>query len=534
MSPFFKKSNHYVDRTPIFPESHIVNKYKDKQITNRLEENVQIFKEIFQKDMDFSVRTFKLFHETQSTIIYLNSLANKDIINNDVIKPLQDHEMDEEKNIILPQYIIENILFFNDVKAIKDIPKIISAIVQGKAIVFIDGIQEALEIDAIEKEKRSIEEPDTERVVRGPRDGFIEQLPINVALLRYRLPIPEFRVEETEVGTRTKTKLAVCYIEDVVNPTLVTEVKKRIDAIKIDGVLDSGYVEQFLEDNPTSPFPQLINTERPNKVVGNLLEGRIAVLMDGSPSALIAPATFNQFYHTTEDYNEHWIISSFVRFFRIIALVFSLTFSSLYVTVISFHPELIPAKYVVAASSGRQSIPLPVVVEVLLLELAMEVLREASVRMPQQVGGALSIVGVLVVGQAAVQAGFVSPISVVIIGMSTIGSFAVPIYDAANTFRMLRFLLIILAGTLGLLGLAVGLMIVVNHMLSLRSFGVPYMDPYAPLNIKALKDSIIRAPFNKLKRRPSNIHPKNTVRVGETVKDYTNYNFLDEEEREKI
>ncbi|NLY80877.1 MAG: spore germination protein [Lysinibacillus sp.] len=532
MSLFFKKSNHKTDNTSTYLESKIVNELKNIQITTSHDENLQRLKKIFNKDLDFAIRKFKLFHQISGAIIYLYSLVNKETIR-DIIRQLQDHHgMDENETANITHYIIENLLYYTDVKTVKDESKIITSIVQGKAIVLIDGIQEALVIDVVEKEKRGIEEPETERVVRGPRDGFIEQLPINIALLRYRLPIPEFRVEETLVGTRTQTKVAVCYIEDIVNPTLLKEVKMRIDAIHIDGILDSGYIEQFLEDIPKSPFPQLINTERPNKVVGNLLEGRVAILMDGSPSALIAPATFNHFYQTSEDYNEHWIISTFVRMFRIIALIFSLIFSSIYVTIISFHPELIPAKYVVAASSGRHSIPFPLVFEVLLLELAMEVLREASVRMPQQVGGALSIVGVLVVGQAAVQAGFVSPITVVIIGMSTIGSFAIPAYSAANTFRMLRFVLIILAGSLGLLGLTLVLIVVVNHMLSLRSFGVPYMSPYAPLNIEGLKDSIIRAPFHKLKMRPSNIHPKDTTRVGEKVKDQTNYNFLDEEERE--
>ncbi|MED3763873.1 spore germination protein [Ureibacillus terrenus] len=533
MSPFFKKSNPNTDQTLRYLESKIVNEHKNKPISGSLEDNIQLLKNIFEKDLDYSFRRFELFNQIPSAIIYFQSLVDKEKINQDIIKLLQEHRMVEENKDKIPQYIIENVLYYNDTTTVKDMSKIISAIMQGKAVVFIDGCLEALELDVLQLEKRSIDEPDTERAVRGPRDGFIEQLSINISLLRYRLPIPEFRVEETEVGVRTKTKVAVCYIEDIANPALVEEVKQRIDAIEIDGILDSGYIEQMIEDNPKSPFPQVINTERPTKVVGNLLEGRVAILMNGSPSALVVPATFSQFYQTTEDYNEHWVISSFVRIFRIIALVFSLTFSSIYITFISFHPELIPAKYVVAATSGRHSIPFPVMFEVLMMELSMEVLREASVRMPQQVGGALSIVGVLVVGQAAVQAGFVSPITVVIIGMSTIGSFAVPSYNAANTFRMLRFALILLAGTLGLLGIAIGLMVVVNHMLSLRSFGVPYIAPYAPLNIKALKDTIVRAPFYQLKKRPQNIYPQDQTRMGEMVEDHTDYNFLEERKREK-
>lgn len=316
-------------------------------------------------------------------------------------------------------------------------------------------------------------------------------------------------------------------MDDIVSEDLLKEVKMRIDAINIDSILDAGYIEQFIQDRPNSPFPQVQNTERPDKVIGNILEGRVAILIDGSPFALIVPATFNQFYQTSEDYYERWIISSFVRIVRMAALIFSLTFSSFYITVLSFHPELIPANFVVAAASGRQGVPFPVIFEVLVMEFAMEILREATVRMPQQVGGALSIVGVLVVGQAAVQAGFVSPITVVIIALSTIGSFATPSYNAATAFRMLRFLLIILAGTFGLLGLAVGIMLVLNHMLSLRSFGIPYMTPFSPGNIKSLKDSIFRAPFYWLKERPAENHVRDAQRIGKKVKDTTKNNFLD-------
>ncbi|WP_342462780.1 spore germination protein [Ureibacillus sp. FSL K6-8385] len=287
MSPFFKKSNPNTDQTLRYLESKIVNEHKNKPISGSLEDNIQLLKNIFEKDLDYSFRRFELFNQIPSAIIYFQSLVDKEKINQDIIKLLQEHRMVEENKDKIPQYIIENVLYYNDTTTVKDMSKIISAIMQGKAVVFIDGCLEALELDVLQLEKRSIDEPDTERAVRGPRDGFIEQLSINISLLRYRLPIPEFRVEETEVGVRTKTKVAVCYIEDIANPALVEEVKQRIDAIEIDGILDSGYIEQMIEDNPKSPFPQVINTERPTKVVGNLLEGRVAILMNGSPSALV-------------------------------------------------------------------------------------------------------------------------------------------------------------------------------------------------------------------------------------------------------
>ncbi len=529
MSPFYKKRTKSKQPKVTMPVSEILKDKENKKIALNIEENIEEFNRIFKNDIDFLVRRFSLFGSRPAALLCLKSLVGKEEIERDIVKPLQDSKLPIDQSIHEIDYILNSVLYYSDVKIVADVSPLIQSLTLGKAIILVNGYSEALELDAKKPEKRAIEQPETERVVRGARDGFIEQLGTNVALLRYRLPVPEFRIESTEVGTRTRSKVAVCYMEDIANETLVQEVKERIDAINMDGILDAGYVEQFIQDTPWSPFPQIQNTERPDKVIGNILEGRVAILVEGSPFALIAPATFNQFYQTSEDYNDRWIISSVIRTIRILALIFSLTFSSFYVTVLSFHPELIPGKFVVAASSGRHGVPFPVFIEVLVMEMAMEILREATVRMPQQVGGALSIVGVLVVGQAAVQAGFVSPITVVIIAMSTIGSFATPSYNAATAFRMLRFVLIILAGILGLLGLVLGLIIILNHMLCLRSFGVPYMVPFSPGSAKGMRDSVIRSPFAWLKERPPSINPKDKKRVGKRVKEKTTYNFLNED-----
>lgn len=530
MSPFFRKrtKKKKQESIPTIPDSEMIKSNQDKFISANLEENMSKINAIFQNDMDFSNRRFKLFGTIPASLICLKSLVSNEIIDRDIIKPLQELSLPKGSDNVGTDFILEQVLYYSDTKIIENYSKLLQSLTLGKTIVFIEGISKALEFDAVQIDKRSIEQPETERVVIGPRDGFIEQIITNIGLIRYRLPVPEFRIEQTEVGTRSHTKVAICYLDDIANPTLVQEVKNRIDAVEIDSILDAGYLEQFIQDNPWSPFPQVLNTERPDKTIANILEGRVAILVDGSPFALIVPATFHQFYQTNEDYNVRWLISSFIRIIRFIALVFSLTFSSFYVTALSFHPELIPASFVVAASSGRQGVPFPVFVEVLIMEIAMEILREASVRMPQQIGGALSIVGVLVVGQAAVQAGFVSPITVFIIALSTIGSFATPSYNAANAFRMLRFFLVILAGIFGLLGLAIGIIIVLNHMVSLRSYGVPYMAPIAPVNLKALKDAIIRAPLDWLKERPKTLNPQNTKRVGKRVKEKAENNFVEE------
>ncbi|MCP8617690.1 spore germination protein [Salirhabdus salicampi] len=502
------------------PYSEQMENMKNQYIESNIQQNRSLLKDIFQKDSDFSLREFQLFGDTSAVAFFISSLVDKEKINRDILQPLQRNKLNQKSPSESPSIpsILNEVLYYCDGEKGSDMKAVLDALLQGKTVIFIDGEKEALLLDTFKLAKRGISQPETERVVRGPRDGFIEQMQTNISLLRYRLPVPEFRIDPMEVGKKTKTKISVCYLDNIASQELIDEVKKRIQDIEIDRVLDAGYIEQFIQDNPRSPFPQVQNTERPDKAVGNILEGRVAILVDGSPFALIVPAVFNQFYQTSEDYIERYMIMSITRLVRFMALIFSLTFSSFYITVLSFHPEMIPAQFVVAASSGRSSVPFPVVVEVLLMEVAMEILREATVRMPQQVGGALSIVGVLVIGQAAVSAGFVSPITVVIIALSTIGSFATPSYNAAIAFRLLKFPLIILSGFIGLLGLATGLMFIINHMISLRSFGVPYFSPVTPWNKQGFKDALIRAPLRWLTERPAELYPQDSVRVESGVK----------------
>nr|WP_232337035.1 spore germination protein [Lysinibacillus timonensis] len=500
------------------PSSNLMEKTKTIQMTVNLEENLQAIESIFGKDNDFAQREFVIFGSIPSIILYLNSISDKESISKEIIKPLtQRIRQTNEKESLLQQDIkttlLMETLYHADVKTENRLAEVINALLRGKAILFVEGLSDAFLIDTFKTDKRSITQPETEQVIRGPRDGFIENIQTNTALIRSRLPIPEFRVKAMEIGTLTKSNVAICYIDGITNEALVKEVKKRLLTIDVDRILDAGYLEQFIQDNPRSPFPQIKSTERPDVVVGNLVEGRVAILVDGSPFVLIAPATFNQFYQTSEDYNERFIMASIIRFVRIVALFFSLIMPSLYVAIISYHPELIPTAFAVAVTSGRAGVPFPAVVEVFLMEAAMEILREATVRMPKQVGGALSIVGVLVVGQAAVEAGFVSPITVVVIALTSIGSFATPAYNMAIGFRMMRFPLLVLTGIFGFYGLMLGLLFVGNHIISLKSFGVPYLSPIAPGNFGGLKDTIFRAPLNWLLDRPEELQTRNKRRI---------------------
>jgi spore germination protein KA len=379
-------------------------------------------------------------------------------------------------------------------------------------VLLLDKVEESLSANTKGWEKRGVDEPQTESVVRGPRDGFVETLRVNTALVRRRLKDPSLRVKNIQVGERTKTDIALMYIDGLVDPDVLAEVKRRIKEIKIDGALESGYIEQYIEDHPWSPFPQIQNTERPDKVTSNLLEGKIAIFVDGTPFVLIAPAIFTQFYQSPEDYYERFMIGTLVRIIRVISMFIALFLSSLYIAFSSFHPEMIPSRLAIAMTAGRSTVPFPSIIEAFVMEIAIEILREASVRLPGPIGPTIGIVGALVVGQAAVQAGIVSPLMVIIVAMTTIGSFVTPSYSAAIALRMLRFPMMIAAGMFGLYGIMLFIIIIIIHLCSIKSFGVPYLAPFSPMRIRDNKDTILRVPLYRMNQRPTPFETRDDIR----------------------
>ncbi|HWL11362.1 MAG TPA: spore germination protein [Ureibacillus sp.] len=512
---FTKKRNKEPKETTEVPPTK--ENQKNNSIVFSYKKVVEHIQLQFGKEQDFRSREIELGGEIPATIFFLCSLVDKESISKDVIQPLlllpNNNEGENQDGESINEFVIKKCLYHAEIQVENQLPTIVTNLLRGNTILLIDGIQNAIVINTKKIDKRSISQPDTEQVIRGPRDGFIESLETNVALLRERLPIADFKVKPLEIGSLTKSSVCLFYIEGIANPSLIKDVEDRLSKIEIDRILDAGYIEQFIQDNPRSPFPQVKNTERPDVAVGNLIEGRAILMVNGSPFALIVPATFIMFYQSSEDYNERTNMTSIIRFIRLVSIVFSLITPSAYVAVISYHPELIPTAFSVAITSGRAGVPFPAVIEVFVMEAAMEILREATVRMPKQVGGALSIVGVLVVGQAAVMAGFVSPITVVVIAITTIGSFSTPAYSMATGFRMLRFPLLFLTGILGIYGLVLGLILIINHLISLRSFGVPYFSPISPMNWGGMKDTFIRAPLRWLIDRPEELKVANKKRV---------------------
>lgn len=387
-----------------------------------------------------------------------------------------------------------------------------SAVLAGSAVVLVDGCSEAFSVSVQGVEKRSIEEPSSQTVIRGPKEGFTEVLSTNLTQLRRRLRTTQLRIEPRTVGRFTRTQIAIAYIEGIANPAVLAELHKRLDAIDIDGVLESGYLEELIQDHNFTPFPTIFNTERPDAIVGYLLEGHCAVLVDGTPFALVLPVTFFKFFLSSEDYYQRFDIITFIRAIRFLSFFVSLLLPSLYVAITTFQQEMLPTTLLISLAAQREGVPLPALLEALLMELTFEVIREAGVRMPRVIGPAISIVGALVLGQAAVQAGLVSGAMVIVVSFTAIANFVIPSISMAASVRLIRFGLMLLAGSFGLFGILAGSVPILIHLVSLTSFGIPYFLPVAPLSLQNLKDVFVRVPWKAMRTRPQLISVLNRTR----------------------
>lgn len=385
----------------------------------------------------------------------------------------------------------------------------------GNALIFADGHDEALICSTQGGEQRSIQEPSTQASFRGPRQGFTESLQTNISMIRRYIKNPNLWVEKMKKGSVTNTDIALMYIQGICDEKVLKEVKQRLEKIDIDSILESGYIEQLIEDETFTTFPTMYHTERPDVVAGNLLEGRFAIIVDGTPFVLIAPALFVQFFQSVEDYYSRFDIATSIRILRVLVFFISLVAPAVYVAATTFHQEMIPTELLVVIAAQRESVPFPAVVEALTMEVSFEILREAGFRLPRVVGSAVSIVGALVIGEAAVQAGIVSPAMVIIVALTAIASFATPAFAMAISARLIRFIFLIASAVMGFYGLILGIIMMFVHLCSLRSFGVPYMSPLAPFSSQGVKDTLFRVPWWADKKRPESVSKEDKVRQGQ-------------------
>lgn len=375
------------------------------------------------------------------------------------------------------------------------------SLLSGDTVLFRENSAEAIVFDTSNLEYRPISEPVTEGVVKGPRDGFNESIQTNLTLLRRRLRSTRLKSESYLLGHVSQTKVRLVYLKDTVSETLLDEVKERLSRIDVDSILESQYIEEWIEDQSLSIFPQVESTERPDKATAALLAGKVALLVDGTPFVMIVPVTLPQLLISSEDYYQRYPFAWFIRILRYIAATFSMLLPSIYISVITFHQEMVPTPLMISIVNSYEKVPFPVFVEALMMEFTFEVLREAGIRLPRPIGQAVSIVGALVIGQAAVQAGLVSYAMVIVVSLTGIMSFVIPSYNLAISLRLLRFGFMFIGATLGLYGVLLGMLAVLIHIASLRSFGVPYLSPVAPVRLQAWEDTGVRFPWDRLSKR---------------------------------
>lgn len=491
----------------------------NKNLSSVLNDKVLYIKNMLGNSDDLVVRIIKIGQKNNIVvcIIYtdnlIDTLALQELIDSLLYKlnPSDIEGQNQGDGSILDS-LKEKAVTVGGIAEVTDYNTLTTNILSGHAALLLDNDTRAITVKIPGFEKRSVEEPQSATLIKGPRDGFTETIGINTALLRRRIRSSNLWMEAKEIGRVTKTKVVVAYIKGIANEDVIKEVHARLDSINIDAILESGYIEELIQDETYTPFPTIFNTERPDAVAGKLLEGRVAIFVDGSPFVLVVPSLIVEFFQASEDYYMRSDISTLLRFLRFFCFFLALIAPSLYIAVLTYHQEMLPTTLLIGLAAQREGVPFPAFMEALMMELAFEILREAGVRMPRAVGQAMSIVGALVLGQAAVQAGLVSPAMVIIVSLTAIANFCFPAINLATTVRMLRFGMMTLAAVFGLIGIMFGLILLCIHLSTLRSFGVPYTTPAAPFILQDQKDVFFRIPWWGMFSRPRLISQINNIR----------------------
>ncbi|OCT12312.1 hypothetical protein A8709_31260 [Paenibacillus pectinilyticus] len=478
-------------------------------ISDQLQDNYQELSAIYNKCHDVHFHTFTIGQTTKAFIVYVEGLVDIDLLNKDVLDRLLQETKDEWNYSVKD---LSTLISISNITEIIRMDDLVSCLSLGSVGLFVQGVPSCFALGIPRWEKRGIDEPSAESVVRGSREGFTETIQINTSMLRRKIKSPAMKMIPYTIGLHTQTSIFVVYMEGIARESLIEEIHQRISDIQIDGILESGYIEGLIEDSPFSPFPQIQVTERPDVVCAALLEGKVSVLVDGTPFALIAPATLFSMLQSPEDYYQRFLIGTLIRWMRYVFFLTTLLLPSLYIAILTYHQEMVPTSLLLSVAKSREDIPFPALVEALLMEISFEALREAGVRLPKQVGAAVSIVGALVIGQAATSAGLVSAPMVMVVAITGVASFMMPQYTTGIALRMLRFPIMFLSGMLGLLGLMLGFIVIVIHLCSLRSLGVPYLQPLAPMKKNEMKDVLIRAPIWSMRRRPLYANKTNMYR----------------------
>lgn len=492
--------------------SDINNPLESVQVSDKLNENLVFIQNELGKNMGIFYRNFKIGsneNKISALLVAISGMVEVTVININILKPLMNMDLSKNKGDLLVT-LKESTLCVVEIEFEEDLKALVKHLFVGKVVLFLEGESKALLITANAWEMRGIEQPVTETVIRGPRDSFNEDLATNLSLLRRRIRDPKLRCEAMFLGIQSHTKVVVTYLDGIVNEDVLKEVYKRLENIRIDAILETGFIEQLIEDAPFSLFPTVGNSEKPDIVASQLLEGRVAIFVDGTPLVLTVPYLLANNFQVSEDYYSRPFYVNFIRLLRVFSFFIAVLLPGSYVAVNYYHTILIPFALLVRQATLRSDVPFQLYIEITIMLLVFEIIRESGLRMPKPIGQAVSIVGALILGQAAVDAGLVGIPVVVIVALVGIAAF--PINPLSEAIILLRFLFIFAGATLGLYGVLVLFMFVLGHLASLRSFGVPYAAPIFPIYLNDWKDTVLRFPLWLLGRRPETINSPNIIR----------------------
>ena len=491
--------------------------YNNSIVSTSLDGNEKILEAIYNLPINKDIVIRKISIGTQPRIqvmmVFMDGLIDKKVVNLSILEPLLFMQERKEKleGEDLIGSIMEKCLPSGQATRISSFVEVQQGINTGDAILFFEGSGEAVAVEAKGYEHRSIGKPETEQSVRGSQNAFTEVLRVNTALIRTILHASDLVTEMIPVGARGNSNCAVMYIKSIANEQLVSEVKRRIKGIRVDFIADSGILEHFIVDDPRSPFPQTLSTERPDRMAVHIAEGRVGILVDGSPFGHIVPVSIFTLMHASDDFSLSLYYTNMLRIIRWFSAILSLLLPALYLAISTFHQEAIPTDLLLSITAARAQVPFPTIIEILLMEISFELIREGGLRIPGILGSTIGIVGALILGQTAVTAKIVSPMMVIVIAVTGLASYSIPDYRLASAFRLFRFLFILLAMGMGLVGIACGLLVLVATISSMKSFGMPYLAPVAPKTVYG-GDVVLRSPVYQQPRRPDELNTKDPTR----------------------
>jgi spore germination protein KA len=461
------------------------------------------------KDLDIRELYIKSIKK-DGVLIFIDGMVDSKIIEKEVITPLIKEDVNgvnEEPLSVLKKRIL-TVKKVEEVSSIKDV---VEKIIRGNTILLIDGVKGALALSTTGFEHRAVDKPSNENVIKGPKEAFVESSKINRSLIRRQIKSEKLVTESIDVGSKQISTVHMLYLDDIANNQIVDKVKSRLQNINAESVTNLSSLEQYIEDRPYSLIPTVLYTERPDRAASFLNEGHVVLIMDNSPSSLIVPITFWAFFHTGEDQYQRWFYGNFIRLMRFIAFCISFAVPGIYVAITNYHQEMIPTDLVLSIAGTRETMPFPAILEVLLMELSFELIREGSTRIPTSIGPTIGIVGALILGQAAVQANIVSPILVIVVAITGLSSFAIPEVSFSYTIRIGRFMVLICGILFGFFGISLFLSFVIIYTAGISSFDVPYISPFTPY-FRSSKDFLFRSVMKKQWSRPLNMHPKDKAR----------------------